>query len=444
MWLSFEFAAQPASEDPKHEFRNVLLVASVLIVSVGRVAATQTDTPPQRAARSSPPSARQAAEVSVVGCLSNESGRLKLSDEDGNIYHLIGNDAELGKQVGDELEVSGTEDSPPTRPTEHSVPETTLRVARVKTIVHRNPAGVRPSLGDVANWAGYRDETYGVGFGYPRMFERLHELSPEVTSDFVVEDGVVTLQSIGAGKEIYPNSNFYNAGFTAFVNPNIRSEGTCKRFASFWPEHTFTFIVNGIKYAETLEVNGSAGSVDTVYHLHTYQSGFCYEFAFEFNEEDGTGMPLMCAVQWLSAQNEHQLIDSLLSQVSFVTPAFERAVAEKPSQRSVPLVPSFDHGPVVVDRLTRVKVSWSTRGADFVQLHYPCTNKLYVSALEYPSMRCGTVVDRNLPANGSAELLLGNYNPSPVPLALSIEPFSDGAGYPEQSKTITIPVSPHP
>lgn len=379
-----------------------------------------------------------------MGCLSNESGQLKLLDEDGNIYHLIGNAAELAKQVGDELEVSGTEDAPPTRPTEHSVPETTLRVAGVKTIVHRNPAGVRPSLGDVANWGRYRDETYGISVGYPRMFERLAQPDHHVASNFADQNGVVTLQTIDVPREVYPNSNFVGGSFSALVNPTIRNEGTCREFASFWPEHTSTVTINGMKYAETQNVGVAAGTVSGMYDLHAYQNGLCYEFAFDFDEESGNGIMLTCSMQWVSDQNERELIDSLLSQVSFVTPAFERAVAEKPSQRSVPLVLSFDHGPVVVDRLTKVKVSWSTRGADFVQLHYPCTNKLYVSALEYPSMRCGTVVDRNLPANGSAELLLGNYNPSPVPLALSVEPFSDGVGYPEQSKTITIPVSPHP
>ena len=40
--------------------------------------------------------------------------------------------------------------------------------------------------------------------------------------------------------------------------------------------------------------------------------------------------------------------------------------------------------------------------------------------------------------------MLSNFNPSSVNFVLSIEPFSDGVGYPEQSKTITISVGPHP
>src|SRR5213592_3871017 len=101
MWLPFEFAAKPTPEDPKRSMRSTLLLASVLMVSVGDVATSQTETRPQVAARSSPSSAGQAAEVSVVGCLKNASGKkLKLMGEDGKVYDLIGHAAELRRQIG--------------------------------------------------------------------------------------------------------------------------------------------------------------------------------------------------------------------------------------------------------------------------------------------------------------------------------------------------------
>ena len=59
-------------------------------------------------------------------------------------------------------------------------------------------------------------------------------------------------------------------------------------------------------------------------------------------------------------------------------------------------------------------------------------------------MKCGAVVDQNFPPNGSAKLMLSNFNPSSANFVLSIEPFSDGVGYPKQSKTITVSVGPHP
>src|SRR3989442_1176816 len=103
--------------------RRTLLLASVLMVSVGVVAASQTETTPQVAARSSASSGRQAAEVSVVGCLKSASGKLKLEGEDGKVYDLVGHAAELRRQIGDKLEVSGSEDVPLTPPKGHAWPE---------------------------------------------------------------------------------------------------------------------------------------------------------------------------------------------------------------------------------------------------------------------------------------------------------------------------------
>ena len=292
-------------------------MASVLMVSIGVVGAGQRGTPePTQRGASSSSGVEQAAEVSRVGCLSNQSGKLKLTDEDGHIYDLIGHAAELGKQVGDELEVSGTEGAT-TPPREHSAAETTLRVAGVRTILHRNAAGVRPTLDDVAHWASYSEKAYGVSGHYPRVFVRLAQSDPHVTPNFVNQNGVVTLQRMGVPREVYPNSNFVGGSFTAFVNPTIRSEGTCRQFTSFWPEHTPTVIANGINFAETLHVGVATGTISSAYYLHTYQNGFCYEFAFDFDEENTTGMVLVCAVQWVSEQNEQELMNSLLSQISF-------------------------------------------------------------------------------------------------------------------------------
>jgi hypothetical protein len=70
------------------------------------------------------------------------------------------------------------------------------------------------------------------------------------------------------------------------------------------------------------------------YHLRTFQNGFCYEFKFEFVELDGTGIDKPCLIQWLSRKNEQQLLDALLSRVSFVAPG---RVAGKPRTQTNPL-----------------------------------------------------------------------------------------------------------
>ena len=430
------------------------LVASVLMVSVGGVATSQTETRPPGAARSSASSAGQAAEVSVVGCLNDASGKLRLMGEDGKVYDLIGHAAELRRQIGDKLEVSGSEDVPLTPPQGHTWPESNLRVTSVKTIFHKNPAGVRPYLGDVAHWRSYKNKTYGLALHYPETLERLDEPAFLGGSDFVDEDGVVTLQGFAVTGEMYPNANFGGGSFTVFVNPTIRSKGTCRQFG--WLMRPIPALTaRGIQYPGVSRTGVAAGHASDQYHFHTYQNGLCYEFAFDFGWNTGTGMEPMflCSVQPVLEQNHRELMKALLSQVQFVTPGIRRAAREKPHRSSPPTVLSLERSTAdTAFRSTTVTVSWSTRGVDYVQLRYPCVEKLSVSELggadsPWPpgvDMKCGAVVGQNFPPNGSAKLMLSNFNPSSVKFVLSIEPFSDGVGYPEQSKTITISVGPHP
>jgi hypothetical protein len=165
------------------------------------------------------------------------------------------------------------------------------------------------------------------------------------------------------------------------------------------------------------------GTANIVYHLHTFQNGFCYEFTFEFDEADGTGMELFfCTIQWLSKDNEQKLLDSLLSQVSFVAPEIRNAPKGIPARR--PLVTSLEQSQ---QSETQTAVSWSTEGADYVQLQFPCIDEqVVVSDSASGSMKCDGPTDRNFPPNGSETLFLINLNLRSVRLVLTVEPFSDG------------------
>ena len=323
-----------------------------------------------------------------------------------------------------------------------------MRVTNVETVLHVSPSGVRPLIGDVATWDGYTDHDYGVRFRYPKAFETFEHRGiqdPHVESNFINQDRtlVVSFESLGIPPGTYPNSNFEDGSFTALVNPRIRSEGTCRQFSSFWPEHTSTRTIHGIKYSQTLSVGVAAGSVSSVYSFHTFQNGFCYEFDFAFDARNTTGMMLTCSTQWVSERNEFELMEALLSQVRFFTPKVKPAVTGKPS--GSPTVVSFEHSPVNVNQSSSVEVSWTTQGADYVRLHHPCVKQLIVSEiLRGGDMKCGGTVDRNFPPNGSVSLRLANFNSDPVQLDITVEPFLDGTGYPEKSKTLTISVSPHP
>jgi len=442
--------------------KHSLFLASVFMVSLVATGVAQTGAPKsgeQSTTRPSSSNAGQPAEVTIVGCLTSDYGKLRLNpSESGKIYNLIGLSEELRRQVGDKVEVSGTEEGSETPPGQR-FPESTLRVRSVKNIFHQNPAGVRPSLGDVAHWRSYTDKAYGVVLHYPETLELLNEpfSGPAFVggADFVGQEGVVTLQSFAVPARMYPKANFGGGNFVVNVDPTIRSEGTCRQFG--WAERrTSPLTARGIEYPGVSRTGVAMGTASDQYHFHAYQNGFCYEFDFSFAWNDGTGMDpgFQCSVQPVLEQNQRELMTALLSQVKFVTPAIRNSARRERGRRTTPTVLSFERSaPDTTYRSTAVTVSWSTRGADYVQLHYPCVEKLSVSELggipnsAWPpgaDMKCGALVDQNFPPDGSAKLMLANFNPSSVSLVLSIVPFTDGVGYPKESKTIIISVGPHP
>jgi hypothetical protein len=385
------------------------------------------------------------SQVDVVGCLSEQSGSFKLTDEDGYIYDLEGQTAGLENHVGDELKVSGLRAHPTIPPTGHPLPETTLRVTALRTLLHVNPEGVPPVLGDL--WDSYTNQNYGFEFRYPRKSEYREGEDTHPQANFVDQDKAAAVSFLGLGiqRETYPDSNFVQGSFTAIVAPGIRSEGTCAQFGSFWPEHTSSLTIHGVKYAETLSAGVGAGTTSNEYYFHTFQNGLCYELAFEFDEANGTGMPLTCSVQWVSERNEFELMNVVLSQVRFLTPEFKPRLAEPRRKNSPPTVVSFEHSAIVGDRSISFDLSWDTEGADYVQLHYECVKNLIVSGLSFGgNLECGDATDRNFPAKGTASLMLGNFNLQTVNFVVAVEPFFEGVEYRERSKAMTIAISPHP
>jgi hypothetical protein len=241
-------------------------------------------------------------------------------------------------------------------------------------------------------------------------------------------------------REVYRGSNFVGGYFGVAVDPTIRSEGTCRHFGSTTPGYTLSKTLGGIRYAQTQIVGAGMGKADIVYHMHTFQNGFCYEFTVEFDEADGTGLEAsFCTMQWLVKDNEQKLLDSLVSQVTFLTPEKKNAAKGVPAQR--PVVTSLEQSQDWPG--TPTFVSWSTEGADYVQLQFPCINEqVVVSSLGGAGMKCGGQPDRNFPPNGSETLVLTNFNRDSVRLVLTVEPFSDGVEYHGGSKTITIEIAP--
>lgn len=152
-------------------------------------------------------------------------------------------------------------------------------------------------------------------------------------------------------------------------------------------------------------------------------------------------MIMPCEIQWLTEENQEKLEDSLLWQVSFVAPE-EGNSAGVMAQK--PLVSSLKQSLLREEAETQIKLSWSTRGADYVQLRYPCVKNLFVSGEAGSEMKCGIPTDRNFPANGSETVLLNNFNSGSVRFVLTVDPFVDGMEYQRGSRTLTVEVAPTP
>jgi hypothetical protein len=386
------------------------------------------------------------AKVSVSGCLSSNFGKLRVTDERGNIYYLIANTAELRPHIGNEVEGTGTQDHPPMPSVAtQEVPATTLSVMEWKFLPNPTAEGLQPAVGNLADWVSYFNKTYGITIRAPRTFTTLDDSASCYPPNFVDNKRVARLLSLAIPSEVFSHTNLTSGGFTVFVNPRIRSEGTCKQFGEFWPLHTLPRVVRGISYMQTLFTGAALGSTLERYSLHTFRNGICYEFIVGVWTVSTGNLEVPCSVRAIGEKkDELEMIDTLLSAVTFVEPQFKRRTGNNAPRLHSPVARSFAATPVSSQYADTVSVSWSTDGADYVQLHYPCVDRLYVSGVESSSMKCGTLPDRNFPPKGSATLMVQNLNEFPVFLELSVVPFSDGVGYPEQSKTITIRVTPRP
>jgi hypothetical protein len=375
------------------------------------------------------------ASTAVVGCLAERSGKLILTDQDGDTYLLEGHTAELNAHIGDEVSLNGSIRAS----VRESGDEEPFRVVSFTTVLRKNPAGVEPHLGDPGDWSTFTDKTLGVVVRHPKTFIQEDGEPGWSRSNFVDPTGILTLHAWNIPREVYSSSNFVGGTFGVAVDPSIRSEGTCRQFGSTTPGYTLSRTLDGIRYAQTQIVGVAAGTAGIVYHLHAFQNGFCYEFTVEFHEADGTGMePSFCTIQWLTKDNEQKLLDSLLSQVSFLAPQRRNAAKGIPAQP--PVVTSLEQSE---DAEIPTIVSWSTKGADYVQLQFPCNDEqVFVSSLGGGGMKCGGATNRNFPPSGSEKLVLTNFNRHSVRLVLTVEPYSGGVEYHGGSKTITIEIAP--
>jgi len=108
------------------------------------------------------------------------------------VYYLTGKTAGLEKHIGDEVTLHGLEVPSPAlqlQPLQRkSAAHQALHVTSVEFMVHKNPEGVRPILGNPDTWVSYENPLYGIRLRYPATFGmRLSEYS-SVQSNFAVRE----------------------------------------------------------------------------------------------------------------------------------------------------------------------------------------------------------------------------------------------------------------
>ena len=184
--------------------------------------------------------------------------------------------------------------------------------------------------------------------------------------------------------------------------------------------------------------------------MHTFQNGLCYELNFTLLEYDTSDQGLRCAVASLSKGDEWALVQPVLRAVSFVRPTVPITPAHS---EAVPKVISFTSSSAVSDDVTTphgITFSWSTENADYIELTYSCAKSVrdgIVISEEVGGRDCGSRLIPTFPfkrsPNGSVKVNFENdHQDDPVPVLVTITPFSHAIAYKDSTRSLTVMVDP--
>src|SRR5215472_6875033 len=280
----------------------------LLILWLAAITATAQQTEPADNPSSTEAAANQEAkETSVQGCLASADGEFTVTDAAGNQFRLVA-PAGLASYVGHEVSIGGTVAGDPAAP---------ITVTEVKDIL--NPDDPLPGF-SAQSWRASGNKTYGFSLSYSEDFTLLGEADLREESNFANSNGSISLTSVEIPDHIYPGSNFRGGYFTVMVNPNLSNAPACSQFGYAAPDSVSSRVVRGIRYWQSVDGEGAAGSAYTYYYLHTFQNGLCYEFKLEMAAANTGAYDLPCSIRLLSEQNKTDLLDSFLSRITFFRP----------------------------------------------------------------------------------------------------------------------------
>jgi hypothetical protein len=156
-----------------------------------------------------------------------------------------------------------------------------------------------------ASMVTYKDDTYGISFGYPRKYslktgEDLKSGSESRGMNFT-QDGGIAAVSVELPNTAYPGTDLSSAFFQVNVHKGL-GEAECAQFAMPQAKaddkngvQPSDVELGGMNFREVENISGeSTKQVDTKYY-HLFQGGSCYEFALGLTtawdgNEDGVNL----------------------------------------------------------------------------------------------------------------------------------------------------------
>lgn len=384
------------------------------------------------------------------GCLTGSRDRFYLASVDGGQYLLTGNTSALTRYARKDISVDGKTDS-------STEPWPSFQVTSVRRVFDTPSPTLSASLSNSSRWQRETNRTYGIKFAIPRDLTTPSDSQWNMLqANFATDQNVIAIRRLEIPREVYPRTNFVGGAFAIFLNPEMTNAQSCGEFGKSDARFRSIYRAGDVQYARMKAGGAAAGTSYNSQFFHTFQNGICYEIAFEFAEYNTGNEDLGCTVPVMRDEDELELIKPFLREVSFIRPAL--AVAMESNRPAIPRVSRFDASSETADDITnrgQITFSWSTEGADYVELLYRCvpasTGPGVVILEGGNSQECENANRRlysrritNRSPNGSQSVLFGNFHqPDPISIVVRIVPFSHGMAFPDSAKSITVQVDPH-
>jgi len=392
------------------------------------------------------PNTENAEETTLRGCPTTGSDAVYFTATNGETYRLTGGTSLVKGYEDQEMLLQGTvEDS--------TQPHSSFHATKIKKVFEKPKPRLTSDFTDSSHWDSGSNLSYGVRFSYPGSFLSLTSDDSPRPANFVSANGVVALAALQMPRELYPGTNFVGGLFGIQANTVITNAESCSEFGFSEPENRSSFTVGGVKYSRTRSVDGGLGTGVIDHEFHTFQNGLCYEVWFEMAES--WAYPL-CGIAQLDDGDEMNLIEPLLSGITFVLPIVKvtAALPETP-----PAVTSFTATAQVADATNGGSISflWTTDGTDYVELSYHCSRAGLGVLIHEDNAEAGcenasdpnrVPILANRSSSSSLKVNFSNYvgygddEDVPMSVVVTVTPFSHGKEYPNSRRSIAIEVEP--